>query len=68
MPPIAGVHACEILDSRGYPTVEVDLALVDGSRGARACPLARRPALGLTHRRMDRGEGWIDAGGKTPEL
>ena len=27
----------EILDSRGNPTIEVDVVLDDGSTGARAC-------------------------------
>lgn len=35
---IAGVHAREILDSRGNPTVEVELALDDGTIGRAAVP------------------------------
>jgi enolase len=35
---IKTVHAREILDSRGNPTVEVDVALADGSRGRAAVP------------------------------
>jgi enolase 1/2/3 len=35
---IADVHAREILDSRGNPTVEVDVVLADGSRGRAAVP------------------------------
>jgi enolase len=38
MAEIAGVHAREILDSRGNPTVEVDLRLSDGSTGRAAVP------------------------------
>ena len=38
MPNIAKVHAREILDSRGNPTVEVDLRLDDGSLGRAAVP------------------------------
>lgn len=36
--PITGVHAREILDSRGNPTVEVDVALQSGLRGRAAVP------------------------------
>ena len=36
--PIASVHAREILDSRGNPTVEVDVKLADGTLGRAAVP------------------------------
>lgn len=35
---IAGMHGREILDSRGNPTVEVEVTLADGSRGRAAVP------------------------------
>ena len=35
---IAKIHAREILDSRGHPTVEVDVVLDDGTRGRAAVP------------------------------
>jgi len=35
---IAKIHAREILDSRGHPTVEVDVTLNDGTRGRAAIP------------------------------
>lgn len=38
MPAIIGCHAREILDSRGNPTVEVDVLLDDGSFGRAAVP------------------------------
>ncbi len=38
MPEIASVHAREILDSRGNPTVEVDVRLSDGAFGRAAVP------------------------------
>ena len=38
MTAIAHVHARQILDSRGYPTVEVDVTLEDGSMGRAAVP------------------------------
>jgi enolase len=38
MTAIQTVHAREILDSRGNPTVEVDVVLADGSKGRAAVP------------------------------
>ena len=38
MTEIVHVHAREILDSRGNPTVEVDVTLADGSFGRAAVP------------------------------
>jgi enolase len=38
MPTIIGCHAREILDSRGNPTVEVDVILEDGCMGRAAIP------------------------------
>ena len=38
MSTIASIHAREILDSRGNPTVEVDVQLGDGSFGRAAVP------------------------------
>src|SRR5947199_2276751 len=38
MSQIADIHAREILDSRGNPTVEADVILDDGSRGRAAVP------------------------------
>src|SRR2546427_12329647 len=38
MTSIADIQAREILDSRGNPTVEVDLILSDGSRGRAGVP------------------------------
>jgi len=38
MPSIIGCHAREILDSRGNPTVEVDVFLEDGTKGTAAVP------------------------------
>jgi len=38
MPEIASVHAREILDSRGNPTIEVDVRLSDGAFGRAAVP------------------------------
>src|SRR5471032_2554365 len=38
MSAIVGIHAREILDSRGNPTVEVDVELESGARGRAAVP------------------------------
>ena len=38
MTAIASIRAREILDSRGNPTVEVDVVLADGSVGRAAVP------------------------------
>ena len=38
MTAIAGVHGRQILDSRGNPTIEVDVTLEDGSLGRAAVP------------------------------
>ena len=38
MTAIASVHARQILDSRGNPTVEVDVTLADGSMGRAEVP------------------------------
>jgi enolase len=44
MTAIIDVHARQILDSRGNPTVEVEMLLEDGSMGGRRFRPARRPA------------------------
>ena len=38
MSSIVDIHARQILDSRGNPTIEVDVALADGSFGRAAVP------------------------------
>jgi enolase len=35
---IAGIHAREVLDSRGNPTVEAEVFLADGSMGRAIVP------------------------------
>ena len=44
MTAIVDITGREILDSRGNPTVEVDVLLEDGSEGAPPFPPAPRPA------------------------
>ena len=43
MSTIVEIHGREILDSRGNPTVEVEVILTSGAWAARRCPPARRP-------------------------
>ena len=38
MSTIIDIHASEILDSRGNPTIEVDVVLDDGTMGRAAVP------------------------------
>ena len=38
MPPIERIHAREVLDSRGNPTVEAEVLLTDGARGRAIAP------------------------------
>ena len=44
MSTIIDIHAREILDSRGNPTVEVDVTLEDGTMGRAAVPSGPRQA------------------------
>ena len=59
---IADTHARQILDSRGYPTVEVEVTLDSGHRGRSAVPAGsstgRREAVEL----RDGGEKWSGMG------
>ena len=42
---ISSIHAREIIDSRGNPTIEVDVRLDGGVMGVRPCRRAHRPAF-----------------------
>ncbi|MFN7164545.1 MAG: phosphopyruvate hydratase, partial [Hyphomonas sp.] len=56
MSEIIDIHAREILDSRGNPTVEVDVTLDDGTTGRAAVPSGRRwCALSPATMRSDTG-------------
>ena len=58
---IVGVHAREVLDSRGIPTVEVDVTLEDGARGRTIVPsgasTGRHEALEFRDGDPDRYQG-----------
>jgi len=51
---IESIMGTEILDSRGNPTVEVEVVLADGSWGAPRCPQGLRLAF---MRRLSCGTG-----------
>ncbi len=58
---IAKTHAREILDSRGNPTVEVDIALTDGSFGRAAVPSGASTG---SHEAVELRDGGSRYGGK----
>lgn len=53
---IAGIHAREILDSRGNPTVEVDIQLEDGTLGRAAVPSGASTGKHEAHELRDTDE------------
>ncbi len=61
MSDILKIHAREILDSRGNPTVEVDVELESGARGRAAVPSGASTGIHEAHELRDGGERY---GGK----
>jgi enolase len=61
---IKSIHARQILDSRGNPTVEADVTLDDGTRGRAAVPSGASTGSGEALELRDGGEKW---GGKGVE-
>src|SRR5947199_939209 len=67
MATIAAVHARQILDSRGNPTVEVDVRLDDGSLGRAEVPSGASTGVHEAHELRDgdskayRGKGVLSA-------
>ncbi|MBU2358679.1 MAG: phosphopyruvate hydratase, partial [Alphaproteobacteria bacterium] len=53
MSSIIDIHAREILDSRGNPTVEVDVTLEDGTMGRAAVPSGASTGIHEAHERRD---------------
>src|SRR6476659_8496185 len=51
--PIASLHARQILDSRGRPTVEVDATLSDGSHGRASVPSGASTGAAEAHELRD---------------
>ena len=52
---IAAVHAREVLDCRGLPTVQVDVTLSDGTLGRADVPAGRSTGSGEAHELRDGG-------------
>ena len=61
MPTIERIHARQILDSRGNPTVEVEVALDSGARGRAAVPSGASTGEFEATELRDGGDAW---GGK----
>ena len=64
MTAITDIRAREILDSRGNPTVEVDVTLADGTRGRAAVPSGASTGA---HEAVERRDGGKRYGGKGVE-
>jgi enolase len=58
---IERVTARQILDSRGFPTVEVEVALVSGAQGRAAVPSGKSTGA---HEAVERRDGGAEWGGK----
>jgi enolase len=59
---IASIHARQILDSRGNPTVEVEVALESGARGWAAVPSGASTGEFEAVELRDGGESWAGKG------
>jgi enolase len=62
MPTIEHIHARQILDSRGNPTVEVDVTLDTGARGRAAVPSGASTGEFEATELRDGGEQWAGKG------
>src|SRR3954468_13425615 len=62
MSQIETVHARQILDSRGNPTVEVDLSLRSGAAGRAAVPSGASTGEFEATELRDGGEAWLGKG------
>ena len=62
MSEIIDIHARQILDSRGNPTVEVDVTLEDGSFGRAAVPSGASTGAYEAHELRDGGESYKGKG------
>jgi enolase len=59
---IASIHARQILDSRGNPTVEVEVELESGARGVAAVPSGASTGEFEAVELRDGGEQWVGKG------
>ena len=62
MSSIASVHARQILDSRGNPTVEVEVGLASGARGMAAVPSGASTGEHEAVELRDGGAAWLGKG------
>ena len=62
MSTIVDIHGRQILDSRGNPTVEVDVTLADGTQGRAAVPSGASTGAHEAWELRDAGEGWMGKG------
>ncbi len=62
MSAIASIHARQILDSRGNPTIEVEVALESGARGLAAVPSGASTGEFEAVELRDGGEAWTGKG------
>ena len=62
MSTISSIHARQILDSRGNPTVEVEVALESGARGLAAVPSGASTGEFEAVELRDGGERWLGKG------
>ena len=62
MSQIEGIHARQILDSRGNPTVEVELTLRSGASGRAAVPSGASTGEREARELRDGGEAWLGKG------
>ena len=56
MSTIADIHGRQILDSRGNPTVEVEVTLIDGTQGTAAVPSGASTGAHEAHELRDTGD------------
>ena len=67
MSAISSIHARQILDSRGNPTVEVEVVLESGARGLAAVPSGASTGEFEAVELRDGGERWAGKGvGRAP--
>ena len=62
MSTISSIHARQILDSRGNPTVEVEVALESGARGVAAVPSGASTGEFEAVELRDGGDAWVGKG------
>ncbi len=62
MSTIETIHARQILDSRGNPTVEAELTLADGARGRAAVPSGASTGEFEATELRDGGDAWLGKG------